>query len=331
MVETLKTVMARYARACDIEVERYLEAGEQPRLKAAMRWIPMAGGKRLRPVLAMMVGEAVGGARGARAALPVGIALELIHNFTLVHDDIMDRSDLRRNRRTVHKKWDPSTAINAGDALFARAFEVLQDTPSADGVKVEVFGEVARMVRRIAEGQQWDMQFESARSVSRAQYLKMIELKTALMFATASYCGARVGGASRRLARHLEEYGRLMGIAFQIQDDLLDLGALESELGKPIGKDIRNGKRTVMAIEALHVLRGRERVEFLGAFGNSHASKTAVARAVAAMDACGALGRARRLAAQHGSRARRQLRGVKRGAARDRLDAMVTYVTSRSK
>jgi geranylgeranyl diphosphate synthase type I len=323
--------MAGYARTANRALDRYLKAGDHPTLRAAMRWIPDAGGKRLRPVLAQMVGEAVGGPRGARAALPVGVALEVIHNFTLVHDDIMDRSDLRRNRATVHVKWDASTAINAGDALFARAFEIMQDIPGRDALLVELYGEVASMVRGIAEGQQWDMQFEKAKRVSRAQYLLMVERKTALMFSTGSYCGARSAGAAKRLARELEEYGRSLGIAFQIQDDLLDLGALERDLGKPIGKDIRNGKRTVMVIDALAALKGDRLREFREILGTANASKAMVARAVELMDGCGSLARARALADGYGDAARGSLRWVRKGPARDRLEALISYVTSRAK
>lgn len=331
MADRLDATMARYARQADRAVDRYLKVGDHPELRAAMRWIPLAGGKRLRPVLAQMVGEAVGGARGARAALPVGVALEIIHNFTLVHDDIMDRSDLRRNRVTVHKKWNESTAINAGDALFARAFEIMQDVPGSDALKVELYGAVATMVRGIAEGQQWDMQFEQAKRVTRPQYLLMIERKTALMFSTGAYCGARSAGAAKRLARELEEYGRSLGIAFQIQDDLLDLGALEKDLGKPIGKDIRNGKRTIMVIDALGTLSGQRLRDFTWILGNPDASKAQVKHAVALMDECGALARARALADRYGENARHNLRWLKRGPARDRLEALVSFVTSRAK
>ncbi|HKZ60379.1 MAG TPA: polyprenyl synthetase family protein [Candidatus Thermoplasmatota archaeon] len=328
---TLAQVMASYRRQADRAVATYLKEGEQRRLAAAMAWIPLAGGKRLRPVLTQMVAEAVGGAPAAKAALPVGVALEVIHNFTLVHDDIMDRSELRRGRRTVHLKWDEATAINAGDALFARAFEILGDTPVEDPLKVEIFGRVATMVRRISEGQQQDMEFERAKSVTRAQYLRMVERKTALMFSTAAYCGARVGGARPALAGDLEEYGRLLGIAFQIQDDLLDLGALEEDLGKPIGKDLRNGKRTVMAIDALEALKGAKLRAFKAVLGDPEAGPKAIAGARALMESCGALDRARRLAAAYGEGARERLKALEPSPARGRLGEFVGFVTSRSK
>lgn len=331
MAPSLDKFMEAYARQADAAVDRYLKVGDQPVLKEAMRWIPMAGGKRLRPVLCMMVGEAVGGAGGARAALPLGTALELIHNFTLVHDDIMDRSDLRRGQTTVHKRWDEATAINAGDALFARAFEVLLDTEGSPALKVEVVGKVAQMVRRIAEGQQWDMQFERTKEVTRAEYLKMIELKTALMFSTGAYCAARVARGPPKLARDLEEWGRLMGISFQIQDDLLDLTADEKALGKPIGKDLRNGKRTVMVIDALQALRGAELERFKAVLGNASATDADVAEAVRLLRACGALVRAHALAEKLGTQALARLKGLKAGPARDRLADLVTFVIARAK
>src|SRR5213593_1807234 len=142
MASDFDKTVERYAKIADKAVDRYLRLGEQKTLKEAMRWIPMAGGKRLRPVLAMMVGEAVGGPPGAKRALPLGTALELIHNLTLVHDDIMDRSPMRRNLQTVHVKWDEPTAINAGDALFARGFEVALETPGSPALKAELVGEV---------------------------------------------------------------------------------------------------------------------------------------------------------------------------------------------
>jgi geranylgeranyl diphosphate synthase type I len=331
MADTLGAVMEAYARRADAAVDGYLDVGEHPTLKEAMRWIPMAGGKRLRPVLCSMVGEAVGGARGAKATVPLGTALEVIHNFTLVHDDIMDRSELRRGRRTVHLKWDEATAINAGDALFARAFEVLLDTPCAPALQVEVIGEVAQMVRRIAEGQQWDMQFERARAVTRPQYLHMIEFKTALMFSTGAYCASRVAGAPRAMAGHLREYGRLMGISFQIQDDILDLTASQEALGKPIGKDLRNGKRTVMVIDALESLTGKDRQRFRSVLGNPRASAKDIDEVVALLQRCGAIRRAKAMAGRLGDQARAHLKGLKPTPARERLAQLVTFVTARAK
>lgn len=330
MALTLEAAMERYARRSDKALDRYLRKGAHPGLREAMRWIPMAGGKRLRPVLAMMVGEAVAGPKGASAALPVGISLEVIHNFTLVHDDIMDRSPLRRGRQTVHKKWDDPTAINAGDALFARGIEVALDTPGSDRVRVEVIGKVAEMVRGIAEGQQLDMDFETARTVTRQQYLRMVELKTALMFQTAAYCAARSAGAAPRVAEALAEYGRRMGISFQVQDDILDCTADQASFGKPVGKDIRNGKRTLLAIDALESLRGGQLKRFRATLGKQRASDRQVAEAIALMEACGALGRTKAFARREGQRAVDRLKVLRPSPAGDRLEQLVTFMTARA-
>jgi len=330
VAQTLDATMERYARRADRALDRYLSVGRHPGLREAMRWTPMAGGKRLRPVLAMMVGEAVAGARAATAALPVGVALEVIHNFTLVHDDIMDRSPMRRGRPSVHKKWGDATAINAGDALFARAFEVALDAPGPDAVRVELVGELASMVRGIAEGQQMDMDFERARVVTRGEYLGMVELKTSLMFSTGAYCAARVAGAAPAVAEGLREYGRRTGTSFQVQDDILDCFADQAALGKPVGRDIRNGKRTLLAIDTLGSLKGAKLRRFRAAYGRQAAPAAAVRAAVALMEGCGALDRARRFARREGERAVRELDALPPSPARDRLEAFVYFMTSRT-
>ena len=328
--DTLESVMKRYAREADRAVDRYLRGGGHPTLKEAMRWTPMAGGKRLRPVLAMMVGEAVAGDRGAHAALPVGVALEIIHNFTLVHDDIMDRSPLRRGQQTVHTKWDEATAINAGDALFARAFEVALCTPAPDAVKVEIVQKVSQMVRGIADGQQFDMEFEKAPIVTANQYLKMIELKTALMFSTGAYCSSRAAKATPRVARELEGYGALMGTSFQIQDDILDCFADEAALGKPVGKDIRNGKRTLLAIDAFASLQANDLDRFRAIFGRQDATAQEVQEVVKLFESCGARARTQATADRIGKRAVAKLNVLKASPARERLAAFVGFITARS-
>ncbi len=327
--DTLKATMERYARRAEKSLDKYLSGGDHAGLRDAMRWIPMAGGKRLRPVLAMMVGEAVAGERGVKAALPLGVALEVVHNFTLVHDDIMDRSSLRRGRVTVHKKWGEPVAINAGDALFALSIEVALDTPGPDRTRVEILREVAQMVRGIAEGQQLDMDFERARTVTRGQYLKMVEHKTSYMFATGAFCAARAAGASPRVAESLRTYGRRMGNSFQIQDDILDCLADQAAFGKPVGKDIRNGKRTLLAIDALATLRGAELKRFRAVLGKQEASDREVAEAIALVESCGALRRTRAFAEREGRAAVDALRALKPSPARGRLEELVGFMTTR--
>ncbi|RLF43554.1 MAG: polyprenyl synthetase family protein, partial [Thermoplasmata archaeon] len=222
-------------------IEAYLQNGEPRKLYQAMQHLPLAGGKRLRPILAIISCEAVGG--NGKKAIPFGVALELIHTFTLVHDDIMDRDEERRGIPSVHKKFGEATAILAGDALFAKAFEVVSEVKENVGILVK---NIATMAREICEGQQMDMSFEEMEEVSEESFLKMIEKKTAKMFEHAAYGGAIIGGGSDEETLALRSYGRNLGMAFQIGDDCLDV--IGKKIGKPVGSDIREGKKTLMFI-----------------------------------------------------------------------------------
>ncbi|MDG6219927.1 MAG: polyprenyl synthetase family protein, partial [Candidatus Thermoplasmatota archaeon] len=166
-----------------------------PVLQEAMRHYPAAGGKRLRPVMAIVACSAVGG--DDQKALPYALALEITHNFTLIHDDLMDKDDLRRGRKAVHVLWGDATAINSGDALFALAFKLLAKLDTSHQDFLELLQDFATMVQGIAEGQQLDMDFEKRKEVSEEEYRVMVEKKTALMFQYAAKGGAIIGGGSR--------------------------------------------------------------------------------------------------------------------------------------
>lgn len=226
------------------------------RLRDACLHYPAAGGKRLRPVMAILACEAAGGRESD--AMPLAVALELVHNFSLIHDDIMDRDALRRGIPTVHTKWGEATAILAGDTLFAKAFEILAASPGDPARTTRAVVDVAAMARVLCEGQQLDMEFASG-APSESDYLDMVYRKTARLFEVAARDGAVVGGGSEEAIRALESYGRAFGIAFQVRDDLLDfLGTTES-IGKPAASDIRAGKRTVVALHALAAASPAER------------------------------------------------------------------------
>jgi geranylgeranyl diphosphate synthase type I len=211
--------------------------------------LPMAGGKRLRPILSMLCCEAVSG--NHIDVLPFAIGVELVHNFSLVHDDIMDKSNLRRNIPTVHNEFGEPTAIIAGDLLFAKAFESLESYPSDMKEFRKIYGLLIRSVIEVCEGQQYDMNFESRLLVSEDEYLDMIKMKTAALFRISSVGGALVGGGSEKTQKAFSVYGTSLGLAFQIQDDYLDMSSTKATLGKDIGNDIRNGKKTLIAVHAL--------------------------------------------------------------------------------
>lgn len=314
------------------DIERYLMDAfgdiRNERLKNAMVHYPQAGGKRLRPALAMISADAVKKGEGERA-LPFGVALEIIHNFTLVHDDIMDDDDLRRGVPTVHRAFDESTAINAGDAMFALGFNALSMLDVPDEVLREILRDVSAMVIGIAEGQQMDMDFEERNDISPEEYLEMIEKKTALMFIGAAKNGAKIAGADAELCEKMADYGKYMGLAFQIWDDFLDLNAKEEELGKPVGSDIKNGKKTLMVVYALQRLEGEERERFMEILGNEGASDEEVKEAIALMEKVDALRDAESLALDYAERAKASLDVLSDSDEKEALLDLVDYVIRR--
>lgn len=306
---------------------RTLDVIEDKNLKAAMAHYPAAGGKRLRPLLATIACEAVGGKPSS--AMPFGVALEMVHNFTLVHDDVMDEDDTRRGIKTVHAAFGVPEAILSGDALFARAFEVVLDSDVDDSELVRLVDILARSVRLLAEGQQMDMDFEDAKAVEAAEYMKMIELKTAVLYSAAAHGGAICGGAPVELQEALAEYGRLMGLGFQIWDDVLDLRSDQETFGKPVLNDIRNGKKTLIVIQALEDLTGPERSEFLSILGNKDATKEKLERARDILDDVGAIDHAMRVSDGLIAEAKEKLGVLKDSAHKQALVAFADFMVKR--
>jgi len=304
-------------------------SGDVPRLIDAMKHYPSAGGKRLRPVMALAACGAIGGE--VKKALPYALSLELTHNFTLVHDDLMDKDNIRRGKPSVHILYDDATAINAGDALFARAIYVLTNLEIPAGDFKEILSDYAIMVQGIAEGQQMDMDFENRETVTEDEYLLMVEKKTALMFQYAAKGGGLIGGGSRDKIEALDEYGRLLGIGFQIWDDLLDLMSDEETLGKPVGSDIKNGKKTLAAVWALNNLEGKNRDTFLTAFDNLDANNEQVQNAVEAMKNGGAIDYARNFAEDYAEKSRKLLDIIPDNDNKNILLAAVEYMVRREK
>lgn len=225
-----------------------LEPDKPQSLYDPMRYAASAGGKLLRPILLMLVHETLGGVPDQ--ALHAAVALELTHNFTLVHDDIMDHDDLRRGRETIHKRWDESTAILAGDGLFALAFSELAQTSSPNMTKVlNVF---SQGILRVCEGQAMDKDFERREEITLEEYYEMIGKKTGQLFVVACHVGALLAETDQHLLNAVIQYGQLLGRAFQIQDDLLDIISHETILGKNIGSDLQGHKKSFLVVHALN-------------------------------------------------------------------------------
>jgi len=227
-----------------------LRASKHSTLSDAMMHLVDGGGKRLRATLPWLVSKAVGDSHSG--LLDIGAAIEIVHNFTLVHDDIMDDDDTRRGLNAVHIEYGLPTAINAGDAMLAIAFERLVLAKGLENKDVAAMvNRLAWMVRRVSEGQQLDIEFEDRIAVSEEDYFEMIEGKTAVMFLTCAEVGSRMSGADDETIQCMADWGLAVGLCFQLMDDLIDVLSDSDTLGKPAGSDLSQGKRTLMVIHAL--------------------------------------------------------------------------------
>jgi geranylgeranyl diphosphate synthase type II len=215
------------------------------------------GGKRIRPVMCLMGNELF--ADISQDAWQLAMAIELFHNFTLIHDDIMDKAPLRRGMPTVHEKYDPSTALLAGDVMLVAAYDYINRIQTAPIHQIlQLFNTTAK---EVCEGQQLDMDFEKREGVALDEYLSMIQLKTSVLLAASLKMGAILGGAGLGNQQHLYEFGRLLGLAFQVQDDYLDAFGDPAKFGKQVGGDIVAGKKTFLLIRAMETATDAQQKE----------------------------------------------------------------------
>ena len=312
-------------------IKSYLEEGENQKLLLAVQHYPSAGGKRLRPALAEAVAQAVGGA--GDKAIPFGAAIEIIHNFTLVHDDVMDNDSMRRGRPAVHVMFDVPTAIIAGDAMFARAFEALSEVDVPSESTRRLLKLTAHAVWLIAEGQQEDMDFERIppTELSIGDYERMIWKKTSVLFECAAEGGAIIAGGSEEEIAAMRDYARSLGAGFQIHDDILALLGDEKTIGKPVGNDIRNGKRTLIVLHALQNLGADDprRATLMDALGNDKATPQQIKAAIEALQDCGSIDHARNVAREHAAQGKKYLEVLKPSPDKDFLAAVIDYAVNR--
>lgn len=219
-------------------------------LYAPIAYTLAAGGKRVRPQLAIIASQMFGGKD--EDVLPAALALEIFHNFTLLHDDVMDKAEVRRGRPTVHIQWNENTAILSGDQMMIEAYTQLSKVPTHTLARVlQLFNQMAT---EICEGQQYDVDFEQKNNVSIDEYLMMIRLKTSVLLANALQIGAYIAGATEEEQRALYQFGINIGLAFQIQDDILDVWGDPKTFGKAIGGDIACNKKTFVYLQAMRLL-----------------------------------------------------------------------------
>jgi geranylgeranyl diphosphate synthase type II len=212
-------------------------------------YILSIGGKQLRPLMLLMTCKLF--SDDLEKALPAAYAIEIFHNFSLVHDDIMDAAPLRRGKPTVHHKWNTNTGILSGDVMLVYAYEYLRKVDNS--ILSDVLGIFNKVAIGVCEGQQYDVDFETMDTVTIPEYIKMIELKTSVLVAGAMQIGALIGGASEHDAYHLGEFGRNIGIAFQLQDDILDTYGDPEKFGKKVGGDIAQNKKTFLVLKSLEL------------------------------------------------------------------------------
>jgi geranylgeranyl diphosphate synthase type II len=238
------------------------ETKEPKNLYEPIHYILKLGGKRMRPVLTLMSAEVFDA--DYKLALPAALAVEVFHNFSLVHDDIMDDAPLRRGNETVHEKWDINTAILSGDAMLILAYQYFEK------YNTDVFRELAKLFSKTAlevcEGQQWDVDFEVRDNVTIPEYLKMIEYKTAVLVAAAMKMGAIVAETSQENADLIYDFGLNLGLAFQLQDDYLDAFGNPETFGKQVGGDIIENKKTYLYLKAIEFASAQQKEQLMHLF-----------------------------------------------------------------
>jgi len=245
-------VLPTYQKWIEAEIKKQKFGKNPPSLYEPIRYMMGIGGKRLRPMLTLLAYSLY--RDNAKEAVPFAVAVESFHNFTLMHDDIMDNAPLRRGQQTVHEKWNLSTAILSGDVMLVKVYDMFLQLPPHQ--LKEALSAFNRCAAEVCEGQQWDMEFESMHSVTEAQYIHMIRLKTAVLLGFSLELGALLAGASEADRKALYEFGVNIGIGFQLKDDLLDAYADPDKFGKQVGGDIIANKKTFLLIKALEKSKG---------------------------------------------------------------------------
>ena len=313
--------LSRRAGIISRAIEALLPVVHPTGLYKAGRHLVDAGGKRLRPSMLLIAAEATGG--DPLALVSAAVSIELIHNFTLIHDDIMDNADIRRGRPSVHKIWGDSGAILAGDTLYSKAFQILGNTPAEPRLILLSMNILSKTCTAICEGQWLDLEFENRSRVSEDEYMEMIEKKTGVLYGASACMGATLSGASAKEVTGLDEFGKLTGMGFQIHDDVLDLTAPEKVLGKRRGGDLVEGKKTLIMIHALE--HGVE----VDVFGKKDATPQEIEKALYVLEKSGSIDYARTRAADLVNCGKRALDALSDSPAKMLLLDLADYMIRR--
>lgn len=323
-------VLKEYSKMVVKAIEENLGTIEPQELQDASLYLTKAGGKMLRPALTLIVADAVGGNK--EDAINTAAAFELVHTFSLIHDDIMDDDDMRRGKPSVHKVWDEPTAILAGDTLFSKAFEMIilsKDNGANPANVADALATLADACVKICEGQASDMGFEGNFDVKEEEYSNMIFKKTGALIAAATKAGAIMGGADQEVVDAMYNYGRLIGQAFQIQDDYLDVVSDEESLGKPIGSDIAKGKMTLMVVKALAEAEGEDRDRIIEILKDANSTQIMVDEAIDLFNKYGSIEYAHNLALANVAEAKEVLEILDDSESKQVLVELADFVLER--
>jgi geranylgeranyl pyrophosphate synthase len=293
-------------------------------LYKASRHLIETGGKRIRPTLLMLSHNAVSRERDIDRVVPIAIAVELIHTATIIHDDIIDLSSLRRGAQTVNAKWGNDVALVAGDLIFSRAFGLIAAQENKRVAEV-----IYKACRRLAEGQVLEAMHTADIKMTEEVYLEIIERKTASLFEACTRCGAILGGGDEKEIQALSRYGFLLGVGFQMIDDVLDINAGELKLGKPVGVDVSLGKPTFVILHALKEASTRDRKILEATINSKNASARDIKKALDIIKGTNSIEYAKERAASFITRAKRELRALKDSEAKSALLCIADYAVNR--
>lgn len=313
--------LERRAALVTATIEKLLPVMHPRGLYEASRHLVDSGGKRLRPSMLLLAAEAAGGE--ALALAPAAVSIELVHNFTLIHDDIMDNADVRRGRPAVHKIWGQSGAILAGDTLYSKAFQVLGMTAASPERILGAMNMLSRTCTAICEGQWLDMEFESKDRVTENEYMEMIEKKTGVLYGASAGMGGLLAGAPLEVVRALDEFGRLTGMGFQLQDDVIDLLTPEEVSGKRQGGDLIEGKKTLIMIHAF------ANDVVVPVFSKKDASAEEIFRSISILEGSGSIEYARSRAEEMVAQGKRALDVLPPSSAKETLLELADYMIRR--
>lgn len=320
--------MAKTAKAVNSFLLSRLE-GNPTQLYDAASHLIAHGGKRLRPYMVIKSCEILGGT--IKQALPAAAAVEMIHNFTLVHDDIMDNDEMRHGVPTVHTKFGIPVGILAGDVLFSKAFEIISaESKMPKEISLALVSKLAQACVDVCEGQILDIMMARSQKIpSENQYIRMIEKKTSALFEVSCAMGAICANTKRKDVSNLSSFGRNLGVAFQIVDDLIGVTGDSKITKKPVGNDIREGKKSLPILLAINKAKGNNKEKILDAFGNSSISKNEIESVVKIISSMGIESIVRKKAVQYSNAAKKSLISYN-GTAKKELLSLIEFVVERS-